>query len=147
MENSVDIISLLKQVLGEDIKNYAMPPKSFTIMQSEIIDFNADDKTIEISMPILDFTLNPYNSMQGGMIVVALDNAIGPLSLLTAPFNMTRHINTSYRKPITQDIKKIYIRAKLTGQKGRRLFFEADIKDASGTVYVTATAENWLVKK
>lgn len=147
MTQTYDVISLFKEVLGDDISAFTLPPESFSIMQSKIIDFNKKTKSISVTMPVLNFTLNPYKTMQGGFITVALDNAIGPLSLLIAPFNMSRRISTDYRKPITQDISLLIITATLSSQKGRKLFFDAKISDEEGTVYATAYAENWIIRK
>jgi acyl-coenzyme A thioesterase PaaI-like protein len=147
MNREIDAMTLFKDVLGNEAENYILPPESFTVMQSRILDFDPKEKTIAITMPILDFTLNPFNTMQGGMIVAALDNAVGPLSILTFPFNVTRRFTTEYIKPLTKEIKNIFIEARFIEKKGRKLFFEAHIKDEHQTLYVTALAENWIVKK
>jgi acyl-coenzyme A thioesterase PaaI-like protein len=147
MKKAIDLMTLFKEVLGDEVENYTLPPESFTVMQSKILDFSPEEKTIEITMPILDFTLNPFNTMQGGMITAALDNAIGPLSLLTFPFNVTRRMTTEYRRPLRKEMENIYIEARFIEKKGRRLFFEAQIKDEDKRLYVTALSENWIVDR
>ena len=145
MRQEFDIMTLFKEVLGDDLSSYTLPPGSFSSMQCNIIAFDKNQKTITVTMPVLDFSLNPYNTMQGGFITAALDNAIGPLSLLVAPLNMSRRISTEYKRPITQDIDMLYVTAVLSETKGRKLFFHAEIKDAHGVVYSSALAENWLI--
>jgi acyl-coenzyme A thioesterase PaaI-like protein len=147
MVENFDVVALFKEVLGDNLDDFTLPPGSFSSMQCEIIAFDKVEKSITVTMPVLDFTLNPYNTMQGGFITAALDNAIGPLSLLVAPLNMSRRITTDYRRAITKEIELLYITAQLTETKGRKLFFSAELKDCHGTVYTTAVAENWLMKK
>ena len=144
--SEIDIEVLFKEVLGQEYDNYLLPPPSFTSMQAKIIAYDKKEQSIKVLMPILENTLNPYNTMQGGMIVAALDNAIGPLSMLTAPSNVTRRMTTEYRKPLKAEIKNIIVEAHFVEKKGRKLFFEGSIKDEKGTLYVTALAEQWIIK-
>ncbi len=143
----IDIDRLFYEVLGEKREQLDLPPPSFQIMKCEIVKFDLDAKSITVKMPVLRLTLNPFGTMQGGMIVAALDNALGPLSMLIAPFNMTRKMNTTYIRPIKEDLKYIYVLSRLTQRKGRRLFFETHIEDASGKLYAKATTENWIIGK
>ena len=116
-------------------------------MKTSIIDFDMEKKSLIAKIPVLKSWLNPYSSMQGGMIVGAIDNAIGPLSLLVGPFNMTRKIETEYIKPITMKLEYIYVIATLVEQRGKRMFFEATIVDELKKVYVKAKATHWIIEK
>lgn len=147
MNNKFDVVTLFSNVLGDKVHDYTLPPESFTVMGCEIIDFDPEGKSIVVTMPLKDFTLNPYNTMQGGFISAAIDNAIGPLSMLVAPLNMSRRMTTEYLKPLTKEIELYYIKAKVTEIKGRKIFFEASISSKEGTVYATASVENWLIKQ
>lgn len=142
----IDILELYTKVLGEDVKNYTLPPPSFSIMQAEILEYNEEEKSILVKMPILDLWLNPYGTMQGGMIVGAIDNAVGPLSLLAAPLNMTRTIDSKLVKAITMETENIYVEAILVEQKKRRLIFEVSVKDAQGELYAKATLTNFIIE-
>ncbi len=146
-KKALDLQQLFQEVLGEKIKDLNLPPPSFTIMETSIIDFNMQKKSLIAKMPVLESWLNPYSTMQGGMIVGAIDNAIGPLSLLVGPLNVTRTIQTQYIKPITLSTKYIYVIAKLVEQKGKRMFFEARIIDEFKKVYVKAEATHWIIKQ
>jgi len=114
-------------------------------MQCEIIEYSAEEKSLIIRLPVLEKWQNPFGTMQGGMIDAAIDNAVGPLSLLVAPVNMTRTIKTKILRAITIDIETIYVKAKLTEQKKRRLIFEAEVHDANGVVYATSKVVNFIL--
>ena len=140
----IDVVSLFTEKLGDTIDNFKVPPPIFEIMQCEIIDYDEEDKSLTIKLPVLEQWQNPFGTMQGGMIDAAIDNAVGPLSLLVAPLNMTRSIDTKIFKAITMDLKQIFIEAKLIEQKKRRLTFESSVKDINGVVYATSKIVNFI---
>jgi len=83
--------------------------------------------------------------MQGGMIDTAIDNAVGPLSMLVASANMTRTIETKLLKAVGLDVEYIYVTAHLMEQKKRRLTFEARVTDVEGVVYATSKVVNFVL--
>ncbi len=141
----IDLIELYTEVLGEKIKDYNLPPPSFEIMQCEIVKYNEDKKLIIIKIPTLESWLNPFGTMQGGIIMGAVDNAVGPLSLLVAPMSMTRNIESKLIKPITMDVEFIYVTATLFEQKKKRLIFDVIIKDIDEIIYTKAKVTNWII--
>jgi len=145
-QKKIDLLALYEKKLGSEVKNYTLPPESFSIMQAEIIEYSEDEKSILVKMPVLKLWLNPYGTMQGGLIVGAMDNAVGPLSMLVAPLNMTRNIDSKLIKAITMDTKNIFVRARLVEQKKRRLTFEVSVKDSQGEVYAKATLTNFIIE-
>ena len=144
-ENPIDVMELYAKTLGEKINEFNLPPPSFEIMQSEIMLFDEEKKSIVVKIPILESWLNPYGTMQGGLIIGAIDNAVGPLSLLLAPKSMTREIESKLLKPITMDTGFIYVTATLFERKKRRLIFDAVVQDKDETIYAKARLTNWII--
>ena len=145
-KKAIDVIELFSNVLGDKINDFTLPPPSFEIMQCEIIEYNVEEKSLIMNLPVLEKWQNPFGTMQGGMIDAAIDNAVGPLSLLVAPMNMTRTIETKILKAITMDVETIYVKANLVEIKKRRLIFEAEVVDEVGLVYATSTIVNYIVR-
>ncbi|BAF71897.1 PaaI family thioesterase [Sulfurovum sp. NBC37-1] len=141
----INIIELFTKLLGEKIRDFTLPPPSFEMMQCEIIDFNEAEKSLITKLPVLEQWQNPYGTMQGGMINAAIDNAVGPLSMLVAAPNMTRTIETKLIKAITMDIGFIYVKAKLAEEKKRRLTFEVEVVDENGVVYASSRVVNFIL--
>ena len=141
----IDVIELFKEVLGAKIDNFTLPPPSFTVMECEIIVYDKENKTLITKLSVLEQWTNPYGTMQGGMIDAAIDNAVGPVSMLIAPPNMTRSIETKLIKAITMDLKYIYVKAQLVEEKKRRLTFEVSVSDKSHEVYATSKVVNFMV--
>jgi len=143
----IDVVELFSMVLGDKISDFTLPPESFSVMQAEIIAFSKKEKTLITKMPVLDSWNNPYGTMQGGFINAAIDNAVGPLSMLVAPLNMTRTMESKFIQPITSDVETIYVQATLIEEKKKRLTFEALVMDASENIYAKATVVNWIIGK
>ena len=138
----LDLITLFKNKLGDD---FILPPPIFNMMACEVINYSEVEKSLTVKIPINTEWLNPYGTMQGGMIDAAIDNAVGPLSMLVAPPNMTRTIETKLLKAIRMDVGYIYVTAHLMEQKKRRLTFEAKVIDMNDVVYATSKVVNFVL--
>jgi acyl-coenzyme A thioesterase PaaI-like protein len=124
----------------------ALPPPVFLAMRGEFVSFDRQKKILTTRFPILPEQLNPYGSMQGGMIAAAIDNTLGPLSLLVAPPNFTRRLAIKYRRSITPGLGRITVVGKLIEQKKRQLFFQASVVDDEGNELAGAKADHWIIK-
>lgn len=114
-------------------------------MQGAIVDYDRDNETLTSRFPILAEYLNPYGTMQGGMIAAAVDNTIGPLSLLVSSPSLTRYLNMKYGKGVSPTLDAILVTAKFLRRKKRMLFFEAVVEDAEGNKLASAEATHWIV--
>jgi len=141
----IDLYKLFQEVLGDKINDFTLPPPSFTVMQCEVIAYDENYKSLVTKLPVLEQWTNPYGTMQGGMIDAAIDNAVGPLSMLVSPQNMTRTIETKLIKAISMDIDFIYIKAQLVEEKKRRLTFEVSVEDAKGIIYANSKIVNFKI--
>lgn len=101
------------------------PPACFTTMGGEFLTFDAAAKRLRVRFPVRPEFANPMGYMQGGLIVGAIDNTVGPLTFLVAPPSVTTQMNTSYIRPITPDLSHFEVEAVLTEQTRRLLFVDA----------------------
>ena len=115
------------------------------MMECEVIDYQETEKTIVVKIPVLKDWVNPYNTMQGGLMEAAIDNAVGPLSLLSAPVNITRNIETKFIKSVTLETQYIYVHAKLSEQRKKRLTFEVIVQDKDGKIFVKSKVINFII--
>ena len=129
----------------EGFSDIIIPPPVFTTMGAEFISIDQEMAAIEVKFPVPYSSLNPFGSMQGGVIAAAVDNAIGPLSMIVGPVSFTRDMELKYRKPVKGEYEYIIVQATLTEKKGRRLYFSAVVMDPEGIVLVNAKAMNWIV--
>ena len=124
---------------------FKMPPPVFEAMQGSLVGFDPEENMLKARFPVLPEQLNPYGSMQGGMIAAAIDNTIGPLSMLVAPPNFTRRLEVKYRNSVTREAGQITVQARLTEKKKRQLFFVASVLDEEGNELANAKAIHWIV--
>jgi acyl-coenzyme A thioesterase PaaI-like protein len=136
---------LVEQRLADLHGRYAVPPPVFTSMQGQFLAFDADAALLTVRFPVLEEQLNPYGSMQGGMLAAAIDNALGPLSMLLAPPNLTRRLEVKYSRPATPDMGYVIVKARLIGRDDPWLRFSAEVRDPRGTLLARAQAVHWIL--
>ena len=147
MSLSEELITMMQDNLEEVTHHVQIPPPAFDEMEGEIIKFDQDRSILTVKFPILQKHLNPFGNMQGGMIAAAVDNAVGPLSMLMAPPNFTRNLEMKYKKAINLGLGHITVIAKFVQRKKRFLYFEATVLDNLGDKLATAKAVNWIIEK
>lgn len=145
MDTEQKIFTILRDKFGPDLKNFTIPPPVFKLMSGEFIDLDIEQGFLRTRFPIRTDYLNPYGSMQGGMIAAAIDNTIGPLSILVAPPNVTRRLALKYSLPIKPEIEFLYVEAKLIDQKEPRIFFDAHVLSIGGDIFAKAKAIHWII--
>lgn len=104
----------------------------FAEMEAELLEFDADAGMLRVGFPVRERYLNPYGSMQGGMVAAAVDNTVAPLSVLVAPPNVTRRLELTYSRPITLETRRIVVTARLERRDGLALRFVAEVTDDEG---------------
>jgi acyl-coenzyme A thioesterase PaaI-like protein len=140
-----ELMEIIRDKLGDQQDRYLIPPPVFAAMEGEFLAFDRDAGILTTRFPVLQAHLNPYGAMQGGMVAAAVDNTLGPLSMLVAPPNVTRRLQMKYSRPATPDLKYITVNAKLRERKGRWLRFSADVRDPEGGLLVRARADHWIL--
>ena len=93
-----DILQRLLQLIPDGI-NLDLPPKVFIDMEGEFIEFVENHKLVA-RFPNKERYMNPFGSMQGGIIVAAMDNTIAPLSFVSGPPSVTKEIDTHFKRSI-----------------------------------------------
>jgi acyl-coenzyme A thioesterase PaaI-like protein len=144
-ENPAEVMVRIKERLGDQIDEFLIPPPVFTAMHGEFLMFDPDMGVLKARFPVLESYLNPYGAMQGGMVAAAIDNTLGPLSMLVAPPNVTRRLELTYSRPVTPDMEFVVVVATLLERDGQQLNFKAEVFDGEGIRLVRAKAMHWIV--
>lgn len=140
-----DLVSILHERFGSTLKDMQIPPPAFIAMQGGIVEYDLNSGFMRTQFPVLKLFQNQFGYMQGGMIVAAIDNTLGPLSMLVAPPNYTRSLDVKFKKAIHPDVELIYVHAKLEFQRKRMLVFSSKVFDKNETVFATAKAAHWIL--
>ena len=139
------IMEAIQERLGARLEEFAIPPPVFCTMGGEFLAFDAGAGVLEARFPVMEAYLNPYGAMQGGMVAAAVDNTLGPLSMLVAPPNVTRRLQMKYSQQVTPDLGYITVKARLLEREGRWLAFSAEVRDPEGVLLARAQARHWIV--
>jgi len=103
-ETNASIHKQLQQRLKDQQGEFLLPPPVFEMMEGEFLFYDHVAGTLLTRFPINRGYLNPYGTMQGGMIAAAVDNTLGPLSVLVAPPNVTRRLEMKYSRAVTPSL-------------------------------------------
>ena len=140
-----EILALLDEKLAGRSDEIDFPPPVFDAMQGEVIAYDLENNSLSTRFPVLKEQLNPYGSMQGGIIAAAIDNTIGPLSLLISPPNFTRQMEVKYSKVVSFELGYIYITARFIKKNKRQLFFEAVVENKDKEKLASAKSRHWII--
>ena len=109
----------------------------------ELEHSNAAEKLGEVDGILVPGGFGPRGT--GGMVAAAVDNTLGPLSVLVAPPNVTHRLEMTYSRPVTLDIGHVIVRARLIERQGRRLLFRADVRSPEGLRLARSKAVHWII--
>ena len=138
-------LPLLESRLQGRMEKISIPPPVLEAMKGELLEYDLEKGSLKAKFPVLRAQLNPYGHMQGGIISAAIDNTIGPLSMLVSPPNFTRHMEVKYGKVVTPELGYIYVTARYIEKKKRQLFFEAVVEDSDGNKLASAKSKHWVI--
>jgi acyl-coenzyme A thioesterase PaaI-like protein len=144
-----DIQKYIENILKIKYENIegsiSLPPPVFTSMDAIILEYDELRLFIKIKIPLNKTYSNPFGKMQGGMIAAAIDNAFGPLSMLTSQLNFTRNFEIKYKRQIDVSNEYIIVEANVIDQESNKLHMIAKVFDHDGCVMATAKATNYIV--
>lgn len=144
---STAFMDILRRKMGNRVEEYAFPPPVFAAMEGEFVELDLEGGVLTTQFPVLESYLNPYGTMQGGMVAAAVDNTLGPLSVLVAPPNVTRKLEMTYSRPATLDMGYILVTARLLERQDRLLSFRADVRSPSRLRLARAKAVHWIMEE
>jgi uncharacterized protein (TIGR00369 family) len=121
-----------------------VPPPCLLDMQPEPVEY-LDGERLVMRFPVLARYQNPFGYMQGGFVLAALDNTIGPFSFLIAPPSVTGQITINYLRPITAEETHITCIATVLERSRRTLLLTGRALGSDGKVAAIAQATCQIV--
>lgn len=138
MNAITDINELLRSRLPAGVP-LQIPPPCLLDMQGEFVEY-VEGQSLTVRFPVLPRYQNPMGHMQGGFIVAALDNTLGPFSYLIAPPSVTTSLNTQYLRPVTAQETAITCTARLVERTRSQLHLVAQAHGSDGKVLTLCQA-------
>lgn len=139
-----EIDALIRAMAPEAMKAL-IPPPCLTDMQGEFLEYE-EGVRLKLRFPVLPRYRNPMGNMQGGFIVAALDNTLGPFSYLVAPPSVTTSLNTQYLRPVTGNDAWIDCEARLAGRTRNVLHLYAEARNPEGKLVALCQSVNQIVQ-
>lgn len=124
-----------------------IPPKVFEAMDGELLHYDEADEALTARFPVHERYHNPMRHVQGGMIVAAVDNTLGPLSYLVAPPSVTTQLNTSFIRPVGADDAYLEVEGRVVERAGRQLFMTARVTNPKGKTVAISHATCRIVNR
>ena len=141
--NGDDINALIRAQAPNGVKAL-IPPPCLTDMDGEFVEYT-EGLRLTMRFPVLPRYRNPMGHMQGGFIVAALDNTLGPFSYLIAPPSVTTSLNTQYLRPATSDDAFILCEARLVERTRNVLHLHGEARNPAGKVIALCQSVNQIV--
>jgi len=129
-----DINHLLLSRVPAD-SGLVIPPPCLLDMQGEVLEY-VEGERLDIRFPVLPRYRNPMGNMQGGFIVAALDNTLGPFSYLIAPPSVTSSLNTQFLRPVTAKETFIVCSARVVERTRSTLYLAGEARGGDGKIVV-----------
>ncbi len=121
-----------------------LPPPCLLDMQAEPVEY-VDGERLVMRFPVLERYQNPFGYMQGGFVLAALDNTVGPFSFLIAPPSVTQQITINYVRPVTPDQTHIVCVATVLERTRRTLYLTGRALGDDGRLFAIAQATCQMV--
>jgi len=131
-----DLDALLRSLLPAGAR-LQIPPPCLTDMHGEFVEY-VEGQSLRMRFPVLERYRNPLGHMQGGFVVAALDNTLGPFSYLIAPPSATMALNTQFLRPVLADETAIECKAWLVERTRGQLHLAAEARLSDGRVATLA---------
>jgi uncharacterized protein (TIGR00369 family) len=121
------------------------PPNCFVAMKAEVVHYESRS-LLTVKFPILEESLNPLRTMQGGFIVAAFDNVFGPLSYAAARCPcVTMNLSAQFIRPIVPG-DWLTITAKVVSRGNQILYMTAEALNKKNKLIATGSANAMMLK-
>jgi len=131
----------LEKGISEIISYIQKGPESVnTLMNPRLTGCSEKEKSITLEFPVLEWQLNPYDKMHGGLIATAFDEAFGVFAFYLSGKKPVVSVNLTfnYLKPVPMnDAIRITVKATSLGRKLLTMSGECYLK-SSGDLTNTA---------
>lgn len=137
------ILNLMAEKYSDDLN---FPPQCMLHMGTEFTEWDREHKTLTARFPLKAEFQNPRQFMQGGFVVAALDNVLGPLSYLSDAPSVTTQLNTTFVRPAAPTFDYVEIKAFIVDQTASKVFSMAEARSPAGKLLSTVQATSHIIE-
>ena len=116
-----------------------LPPPCLLDMQAEPVEYVEGERLV-MRFPVLERYRNPFGYMQGGFVLAAIDNTLGPFQFLIAPPSVTQQVTLNYVRPVTAQETHLTCVASVLERSRKTLYLTGHALLGDGKVAAIAQA-------
>lgn len=140
----IDGMESFKQKMGGKLQ---LPPPTLIELGARFVDFQPG-VSLTVEVPYQQRFTNPIGSYQGGMFAAAMDEALGPLSYMTAEAPcVTLDMALTYLKPLREAESPMQVKAEVVKKTSQFIFMRAEIRNNKGELLVIAQSHSSVWKE
>ncbi|MEX0899397.1 MAG: PaaI family thioesterase [Gammaproteobacteria bacterium] len=117
-----------------------IPPRIFNLLGGHFTAFDAEAASLSARFPVKHDYRNPLGFMQGGMIIAAIDNTMGPLCFLCGFLGVSTQINTTFVRPVTPTEQWVDVDARIVERTATLAQVSATAANGAGKAVVLCQA-------
>jgi len=145
MQSITDHDTIVSRWVSVSPDDLTLPPNCFLHMEPRFTGWNPQARTLTVRFPMKSAFFNPRNFIQGGFLVAALDNVLGPLSYLSGFPSVTTQLNTTFIRPAASDLQYFDVYAEIVDITKTRVYSRADALGPSGRILACIQATSQIV--
>lgn len=117
-----------------------IPPRIFAFLGGHFTAFDEAASTLTARFPVREDYRNPLGFMQGGMLIAAMDNTMGPLCFLCGFLGVSTQINTTFVRPVTPDEAWVEVEARIVERTRALAQVHAQARNGAGKIVALCQA-------
>ena len=124
-----------------------IPPRVFGFLGGHFTAYDEATAVLGARFPVKAEYRNPLGFMQGGMIIAAIDNTMGPLCFLSGFLGVSTQINTTFVRPVTPDDQWLDVEARIVERTASLAQVSARAANGAGKTVVLCQATFALARR
>jgi acyl-coenzyme A thioesterase PaaI-like protein len=145
MQVITDHDAIVSRWISASPDELTFPPNCFFHMELRFTEWNPQARTLSARFPMKSEFYNPRNFIQGGFLVAALDNVLGPLSYLSGFPSVTTQLNTTFIRPAASDLQYFEVHAEILDITKTKVYSKAEALGPSGRILTCIQATSQIV--
>ncbi len=115
------------------------PRGDIRTIQPEFIEYS-DEGVLTVKVPLQEWQVNDFNTIQGGLLAYMIDTVVGPLGFIVSGCDSigTVDLSTTYLRPVTLDDEYVIIKAQVKASGKRIMHAKAELYTPNGKLAVSA---------
>ena len=142
---SLSLLESEMNMLARQFPSAQLPPNCSSFVKGEFLEYESRTM-LKVRVAVMEESLNPMRTMQGGIITAAFYNAFGPLSYLAARNPCTTlDLHTNFIRPAKEG-DALTITARVVSRSPVSIHLSGEAVNEKGKLVATCTSHMVVMK-